>query len=174
MMKVIFLDIDGVLNNENTFIKKYKEFSSTGKIIPEIDMQMVMRLKQIVNATGAVIVLSSSWKLGWDINFTKCSQHCKDLILIFSEYNLKIFDKTPNIEHGNRQREIKEWLKNHPETEKFVILDDETTFLMDFVGKQLVKTSILPDGVMLTNMKDTTGLQEKHVKEAIKILEGDQ
>ena len=62
-MKVIFLDIDGVLNTSQTFIEIDNEFIKTGKRRIEIDLDRVELLKEIVDATGAVIVLSSSWRL---------------------------------------------------------------------------------------------------------------
>ena len=53
-MKVIFLDIDGVLNNQ-TLLYHYG--------LDYIDGDMVELLKHVVSATGAEIVLSSSWRL---------------------------------------------------------------------------------------------------------------
>ena len=56
-MKVIFLDIDGVLNCRSSK-------SRCGCYIG-IDNDKVKRLRQIVEATGAEIVLCSSWKKWW-------------------------------------------------------------------------------------------------------------
>lgn len=50
--KVIFLDIDGVLNDEGL---RYDE----GHII---DNQFVLNLRRIIDKTGAEIVLTSSWR----------------------------------------------------------------------------------------------------------------
>ena len=41
---------------------------------------------------------------------------------------------------------------------------------MEFVGKELVKTSKLPNGVILKSMDECTGLQDEHVNQAIEIL----
>ena len=56
-MKVIFLDVDGVLNCQKT------EAKCRGFI--GVDSKKVKLLKKIVDATDAKIVLSSSWKIGW-------------------------------------------------------------------------------------------------------------
>jgi hypothetical protein len=57
-VKAIFLDIDGVLNT------MYTEGRVTGsKLIIGIEDRFVELLKQIVDATDAVIVLTSTWKL---------------------------------------------------------------------------------------------------------------
>lgn len=47
-MKIIFLDIDGVLNYENSKSK--------------VEEEKVKLLKEIVDKTGAEIVLSSDWR----------------------------------------------------------------------------------------------------------------
>lgn len=52
-MKVVFLDIDGVLNDND-----YQR----GK--PQIMPQFVEAFNQIIRRTGAKIVLSSSWRMG--------------------------------------------------------------------------------------------------------------
>lgn len=41
---------------------------------------------------------------------------------------------------------------------------------MDFVGTRLVKTNCIPDGVILQDIADATGLMDEHVKRAIEIL----
>ena len=69
-MKIIFLDIDGVLNSENHGIEMYKQMKAHELDentyyhtwdLPDEDT--LLPLKKIVDATGAKIVLSSSWRL---------------------------------------------------------------------------------------------------------------
>ncbi len=55
--KVIYLDIDGVLNTDD-FLLHSEDDSLEGQLDPEL----VLNLAQIVNATGAKIVLVSSWR----------------------------------------------------------------------------------------------------------------
>ena len=63
MIKIIFLDIDGVLNTENyNLVLKRK-----GKICQDeygalFDPNAVKQLKRIIDATNADIVVESSWK----------------------------------------------------------------------------------------------------------------
>lgn len=54
-MKVLFLDVDGVLNNENSFRLAHTSMN--------VDGDCVLRLKRVIDATGAEIVLSSTWRL---------------------------------------------------------------------------------------------------------------
>lgn len=66
-MKLIFLDIDGVLNNTQN-IKKYRLFFR-GKRRLLVDVKPVFYLKKLLNEIekeklNVKIVISSSWRLG--------------------------------------------------------------------------------------------------------------
>ncbi len=120
-MKIIFLDIDGVLNDAPTIL-------GTGNDLPtkaHLDC-----LKQIVDATGAKIVLSSSWRL--------YKSYRNDVKNALSEVGLNFIDFTEELE--DRDKEIREWLNRHPEVESFVILDDEDVFATN-LREQHVLTS---------------------------------
>jgi hypothetical protein len=54
-MKVIFLDIDGVLNCEKT--------PNPRKFPYVVDKKLLARLQKLLERTGAKVVLSSSWRL---------------------------------------------------------------------------------------------------------------
>jgi len=54
-MKLIFLDIDGVLATQAT---RYNY----------LDVECVARLDRVLEATGAQIILSSTWRLGLDVS----------------------------------------------------------------------------------------------------------
>ena len=171
-MKVIFLDIDGVLNTQQTFMKIYEEWKKTGERRTEIDLERVGFLKEIVAATDAKIVLSSSWRSALKIVDGKMeSSRPKmiDLIKIFTEYDLTIYDVTPNDNKRWRENEIKAWLEEN-DVESFIILDDDSYDLQSFLHKELIKTSLTKDDEMVTNMEPITGLCKEHVEEAIKIL----
>ena len=55
-MKVIFCDVDGVLNNEST-----SELTPNG--YRGVSDKLIRNLRKIVDETGAKIVLSSDWRL---------------------------------------------------------------------------------------------------------------
>ena len=65
-MKLIFLDIDGVLNSHDYFLKRYSETGKMqGGIRPEsIDPDALRRLERILEETDAKIIVSSTWRLG--------------------------------------------------------------------------------------------------------------
>lgn len=111
-MKVIFLDIDGVLNSDEYF-DRIKNLPIQG-IESEIDVDKIKLLKRAIDETGAKVVLSSSWR------YTRKAEELKELL---SNYEIDV-DSTPFIEN-NRGLEIKQWLLDHQDVESFIILDDE-------------------------------------------------
>lgn len=118
-MKVLFLDIDGVVNNENTFRTIEK-----GAIY--LDEYMAFLVGKIQLDTGCEVVLSSSWR------------HYPPDREAVQQRVVKFIDITPTLRSGFRGDEINLWLKDHPEVTRHAILDDESDFHPD---QPLFKTS---------------------------------
>ena len=97
-MKVIFLDVDGVLNSDEYF-DKVRNLKIKG-IENQIDVEKIKLLKKAVDETGAKVVLSSSWR------FTLNEQPLRDLL---SRYGIGVYSRTPYID-WERGLEIKKWL----------------------------------------------------------------
>lgn len=114
-MKVIFLDVDGVLNSNSTVRRFGFDF---------IDPILVSLVAWIVRETGAEIVLSSSWRL---------DKRDKSLVEVaLSAEGIGILDCTPY--HSApakwipRNEEILSWIENCDcEVENFAILDDDSS-----------------------------------------------
>ena len=104
-MKLIFLDIDGVLN------AKAKGEPS----VCEMDGDKIEILNYIVSTSGASVVLSSSWRL------TAFDEVCQRL----AEHGIRVIGKTPALHGNNRAREILSFLDELDGVEAFVILDDQ-------------------------------------------------
>ena len=143
-MKVIFLDFDGVINN----------WYSSDKV----DIVNVRELKKIVNSTGALIVATSSNKYSFQERGIKYEdsnyfEYVKEL----EKYGINVFDVTPYV-NQNREAEIMEYLRMHPEVEQYLILDD------DGVWKNLLEHQVFLDLDL--------GIREEHVDVAIDILNG--
>lgn len=139
-MKVIFLDVDGVLNYKNSKSK--------------VDDEKVKLIKQIVDETNAKIVLSSDWRYYLNTD----DEDIALLIRTLSKYGIKIMSSTPITKHGYRGAEIYQWINEwHGEPiESFVILDDRDD--MKPYMDRLVQTDF------------DYGLVKKDVKIAIKLL----
>ena len=136
MRKVIFLDIDGVLNTKWWYTQMDSN-THKDKYGYAFDPKAVANLKNIIEETGADIVISSSWKC---FGLSQMED-------MWNERNLpgKIIDITPNsvsdelllnadidsIEMFHiRGEEIKEWLSKHGKRiSNYVIIDDMDNML---------------------------------------------
>ena len=168
-MKLIFLDIDGVLNTSQTFKRRYYEYKKSGNYSLEIDDFRIQLLEFLVKETSAKIVLSSTWRKGFkkdDDTIIPACKNAEQLIKFFNKYNLEIYDITPCDENSYRQNEILEYLKNRQDIESFVIFDDEASDLLAFVDKELIL--VYNDCTDFDEKRN--GLLPKHVDLAIKKL----
>ena len=170
MKKVIFLDVDGVLNSDRTL---YEDIS--------LEDDLISNLKEIINKTGAKIILSSSWRLsteaiatlmdkldkfGLAISGMTCDSVDLDWLEKYKfdttkKYLDTKFDYDENkqikITH-DRGAEIFKWLHDHDDC-AYVILDDEIEDIKPYFNESaIVKTSY------------KTGLTKEDVKKAIQIL----
>ncbi len=143
-MKVIFLDIDGVLNS-------VESKSSCGAYVG-IDDSKVKRLKRIVDATGAVIVLSSSWKHDWE-------PVDKDMQNLYGDYldrklkrqRLVAIDKTHEANSLCRGEGILQWVGSH-DVDTFIILDDEWYDFVELgLSSRVIKTEFYDENGGLTD-----------------------
>ena len=178
MSKYIFLDIDGVLNSEEML--NHKPFPKCRGIMG-IEKSKVKRLKQIVEATGAEIVLTSSWKKSFDAfkrnGYRVDKYDLNDLWVeeleelgYFGKYlsnklydqKLRVSDTTSRYERNPNYRGngILAYLKDHS-AEAYVILDDEN--FRDYQSRPAIQ-----DHLVLTDYM--TGLSDDDVEKAIKIL----
>ncbi len=157
-MKVIFLDFDGVLNSDQ-YDSERDQTADTN-----IDESRLPLLKQIVDATGAKIVLSTTWRCYWEENPNDCDAIGIWMNALFAKYGLEIFGKTPRLSfRAGRKAEVLSWLEFAPEqVDSFVIIDDYA-FGWEELTSRLVKTSA----------HIGRGLELCHVEKAIDILTND-
>jgi hypothetical protein len=114
-LKVIFLDIDGVLN---VIPKGHDKWGAI------FHPHLVENLKRIIDETGAKIVISSTWRMGNGL---------PGMIDMWKERGLpgEVIGITPNfMVHFKttlcRGKEIDAYLDEHPEIENYVIIDDDS------------------------------------------------
>lgn len=119
-MKVLFLDIDGVVNKRENFNPALKN-----NLYP-IDAYCAFLVGRIQLSTGCGVVLSSSWR------------YHPEGVKNVSERIVKLLDVTPMLEQGIRGDEVNAWLKAHPECTDYAILDDDIDFHHD---QHLFKTT---------------------------------
>ncbi len=152
-MKIVFVDIDGVLNSHIYYMHKSEQEGN-------IDKTRLILLKELVDKTGAEIVLSSSWRTNWEKDPERCNPAGKEINDAFNGAGLFIYDKTPEFDgYTERANEVKAWLSEHPDVESFVILDDDG-FGWGDLSDNFIKTSAFMG----------LGLSEEHIRKAEIIL----
>jgi HAD domain in Swiss Army Knife RNA repair proteins len=149
-MKVVFLDFDGVLNSRAFFSKR-----SGGGLSLEyaLDPAAVASLNAICGASGALVVITSAWRVGSMLT------SLKDLLAV-AGFRGKVRGKTPVLACDYRGEEIQAWLdenKTRYAIESYVILDDNG------IGCGLEDRLIRTDFA--------SGLLPEHVPQALAILD---
>ena len=109
-MKILFLDIDGVVNSRDSTNFKNSMWP--------LDPYKAFLIGRIQLQTGCEVVLSSSWR------------HHPDGVKNVRERIVDVLDVTPTVGEY-RGHEIAAWLEKHPEVEKYAILDDDCDMLVE-------------------------------------------
>lgn len=150
-MKVIFLDVDGVLNS--------KDWLESNRVRKEnsVNPEKVKLLAEIVQNTNATVVLSSTWRY---IPEHPMFVHLTDIL---GQNGIKIHSFTPKLD-GNRPKEIKAWIEKQQEEVQFISIED------DFSEDDYRKYGIEDFLVKTSYYGENGGLQRNHVEQAIRLL----
>jgi len=168
-MKVIFLDVDGVLNSDASLMTD-----------DALEEALILNLKQLVEQTNAKIILSSAWRMcpgplrtlmDWldraDLHLSGMTPNgvrvdwlkeqgytpTRKYLDVFDDYNGNEYEVTTD-----RGAEICKWLADHKDVESFVILDDEAVDIIPYFPNNFIKTDF------------RVGLTEEKAREAFNIL----
>jgi len=150
MKKLIFLDVDGVLNimsnSYRTFMKPYGQ---------HIEPHLVQRLNYLIDKTNADVVVSSAWRV-----------HMDDLETQMVEQGFKhwhrVIGATP-YGGSNRGDQIKKWLEENEYYGLYCVLEDEPS---DICGNKCRAISAM----YVVHVDMAEGLSENDVSRAIGIL----
>jgi hypothetical protein len=150
-MKILFLDFDGVLNSHKWIGANQHLFNSKQLFMhSDVDSEAVARLQRIVDATGAKVVISSTWR-----RFS--TRVALQAILRKHGFTGEVLGLTPVL-NTKRGHEIQQWLDENGPIESLVILDDDSD--MVHLLDKLVQTTF------------DLGLQDEHVEKAVTLLMG--
>ena len=152
MHKILFLDIDGVLNilseSYRTLMRENKE--------TQIEKHLVERLEYIIQETQALIVVSSSWRY----NMTRLKRELNKCEFKFLHH---IVDHTPYLQ-SHRGAQIKQWLTKHSDiVDAYCVLDDE---IIDICGEYC---DVIPHSNVV-HVDSKEGLSQTDVNRVIIIL----
>lgn len=142
-MKVIFLDFDGVLNSNASFLyekrrrNEWKEQGVKGPINQTLCHICASNFQIVLDQYPDVkVVISSTWREMFDLDWLK------EKLASYHIDSSRVIDKTPKDWGQNRGLEIQEWLGNHPEVTHYIIIDDNTWGIPEIHGwEKFVKTT---------------------------------
>jgi len=168
--RVLFLDIDGVLNSHEYWDRLTADTKNKMRIIPggegQIDPVAVSRLEVILKDTGCDVVISSTWRRLLEV---------ETIVDLFIKKGLSPFYRNrfigatdtinvpmddPNRTTKERGLQIQRWLDANLEYTKVAILDDDSD--MAHLMPYLIKTNIL------------TGLLDEHVVQIIMLFKKEE
>ena len=166
-MKVVFLDIDGVLNSYDFIVKNHNNilnYYKNNKYDPNdmeqaadiqlmtIDMEKFNMLRDAVNKIGAYVVIISSWKI---------NREYKQIKERFINMGLPVIGETKdrNIGRGNG---IKNYVLEN-KVDRYVVIDDN---IFSDYDEEIIKRFIKTDSY-------DGGLKRKHIDMLINMLGND-
>ena len=117
--KIIFLDIDGVLNSVRSCaaLRGYP-WSFEAEQMGLFDEVALRLMRRAIEETGAKVVVSSTWRIRRTIGE------------LAAGLDMPVVGKTPrNNDERRRGGEIKDWLTDHPEVTAYAIVDDDSDML---------------------------------------------
>ena len=166
-MKVIFLDIDGVMNGSDP-----AENSAGGEQpVRAVQEEKVRLLAQLVKRTGAKVVLHSGWRFLFGEGLRPIHPEAERLVCLLGGCGLSLYGMTPDLTDEQirrtkkfsrvKAREILQWLREHSdgaEEISWIVLDD-----LDLGNEQVAACQIRTDG--------RVGLTEADVEAAVRLLQ---
>ena len=117
--KILFLDIDGVLNSKLFYKYIYKPEDGGSRLDP----YCVILVKRLIEEFSLKIVISSTWRNGSTDRLMKELSGNQLVDHLHDDWH------TPIVRPANRGKEIELWLNNHPEVQEYLILDDNENLL---------------------------------------------
>jgi hypothetical protein len=192
-MKVIFLDNDGVICLSNNWGERAKKWANFKRDNPEVeftdrpvkcrfddfDDKAVKVLNEILEETGAEIVVSSDWRLHANLEelgeyyesqgITKKPFAVTDIFkdIFPKEWNAFRYRAELELE---RSMEIGHWLENHPEVTSWVAIDD-LNMSAEFLSKYFSNSEDEDKNPGLSNFvltpRSREGIKQSGVKEKV-------
>ena len=157
-MKAIFLDIDGVIATPTSVRLNY--LLGRGPTNQWYDGVALTYLGRLVEQTGAVVVLTSTWREDLEHQNPMTKAIMDNLFAQLEAAGAPVSDLSPVLREADRSAEIGAWLDAHP-CERYAIFDD------------LARFEDRPEVVEghLVLIQDSDGIRFQHARQALAMLQ---
>jgi hypothetical protein len=157
-VRVLFLDIDGVLNNDAWFRRRIEARPDVRHNEDKLDPDAIKLLNKVIEQTGCKVVISSSWRKLFELDALR------EILRDQNGFVGDIIDRTPIIwRQVQRGEEVQMWLREYARKlsagevtepiEGIACIDDDSDF--DGMFDWLVKTQW------------DLGIQPEHVEQVV-------
>lgn len=135
--KLVFLDLDGVVNSYDW------DISPKPDDVPDLDIdpKVIERLNSLYEETMADFVMTSDWRTDFDVACRRLVRSGANFRIVshtpIHKFNMLCPDKT-------RGAEIEHWFADHgidPDETKWIIIDDRTDWFRKKQMKHVIKTN---------------------------------
>ena len=154
MIRLLFLDVDGVLNSRATYELSNQGIHPPGPLgmVFTVCKDAVARLRALVEELDVKIVLSSTWRY---------HPHAFDTAMKWCGWDVELLGKTPRHADCQRGDEIAHWLEEYCEANpgvevRYAIVDDSIDDIWQ--ASHLVRT------------RTETGLLDEHIAQLRALL----
>ncbi len=149
LKKLLFLDIDGVLNTSGKYFNK------------DLNAGCLHQLERVLRATGADVVISSQWR---------CHKYMMEFLKpLIESMGSKIAGSTKQIDLYKRIEEIENFLERVEPPFVFAVIDDEYKYFYGEVEEPVQSNYGLHKQLVIVADR-TKGLTQAEVDKLIEIL----
>ena len=153
-MKVLFLDIDGVLNCVYPTPSDDNEWVDLDEWRYGLNPQLVSRLQFVISNTRCKIVISSSWRHHTIYAPYQPDRNWRDVLAEkLHKTREEVFaGETGYDKEGRRGIEILQWLSEHS-VDAYCVVDDETLDIEPYINKDKIVKTDMKYGLTVENAR---------------------
>ena len=153
-LKVLFLDIDGVLNCTFPTPSDDYEWVDLDEWRYGFNPQLVARLRYVLANTGCKIVVSSSWRHHTSYAPYEPTENWRDVLArkLGRTREETFAGETGRDPKGKRGLEINKWLDENP-VDSFCVVDDEVSDITPYVDRRKVVKTDMKHGLTIEDAR---------------------
>lgn len=152
--KILFLDIDGVLNCMMPTPSDECEWVDLDEWRYGLNPQLVARLRFIIANTNCKIVISSSWRHHTNYAPYQPDRNWRDVLAekLHRTRDEVFAGETGYDNEGRRGIEINQWLESHP-IDAYCVVDDEVVDILPYIDNSKVVKTDMKYGLTIEDAK---------------------